>query len=204
MLPDHNKRRQQKQKAHCGKSIDPACKKAVDLKHLKLFFPAFGCDQVPKAGKYGIKNNIHKICHGGKDHIIVSHISHKRNIDKGGNDHTVCLKSRHIPHLMKHQRLGLSYHLSRFLMGELLYLLIQKIRVQAVQIAAYEDLLQKLYRRCCQKIQIKVPGKKDHKDLQRDGDHFGNRDHIGLNIIFLLRIDQTVLICHKIGAYRIK
>ena len=69
---------------------------------------------------------------------------------------------------------------------------------------AYIYFLQQLH--CCrrQKVSVKVASCQDHYDLQADCDHLGDRDDIGLDVILLLGIDQTVFICNKIGADRIK
>ncbi len=63
-----------------------------------------------------------------------------------------------------------------------------------VQIVADKNLLQQFHPCRRQKICIKVAGSNDHDHLQKNRYHFRDRNDIGLNIIFLLRIDQTVFI----------
>ena len=105
---------------------------------------------------------------------------------------------------MKHQCLSLRDYLASFFLCQLLHPFILQIGIQAIQIVAHIYFLQQFHCCCRQKISIEVASCQDHYDLQADCDHLGNRDDIGLDIILLLGIDQTVFICNKIGADRIK
>ena len=69
---------------------------------------------------------------------------------------------------------------------------------------AHIYLLKQFHCCCRQKISVKVACCQDHYDLQADRDHLGDRDDIGLDIILLLGIDQTVFISDKIRADRVK
>ena len=105
---------------------------------------------------------------------------------------------------MKNKRLCFPDNFPDLLFRKRLDILFFQVRIHIVQITADKDLLQQFYGCRGQQVRIKIARCQNHNDLQRHRNHFGHGDDIRLNVILLFGIHQTVLICHKIGAHRIK
>ena len=105
---------------------------------------------------------------------------------------------------MTDQRSRFFSDIRKFLCRQLSHVFFLQQRVFPVQIGIRENLLDQLDGCRSQQIQIKIGYKQQKRDLRQHRSDLGQSQHIGLNIILLLRIRKTVLVCHKIRTHRIE
>ena len=199
-----HQRRQQQEKSHRGKAVHPDGEEAVYRKELELPVLPLRGDQVSEAGDDGIENHVDVVGDRIDDELVGAHEPHPHHAQKGRDDDGVRLQPGHVTDAVQHQRLRVVHHALPLFLFQRLNILLLKQRVFFVQIAADENLLGQLHPRLDQQIQKEVGQKEQACHLHGHGNHLGDGDGVGLDIVFLLRVCQAVFPGDEVRAHRIK